>query len=122
MLFLSAADVLRVAGRILGPAVAIRDIGLIEAASARPQTTVNGEYAYQTVAEMAAALTQSIVTNHALVDGNKRLGLACLLVFLRMNGHRPMWTNDEAYELIYGIADGTFRTVEEIAVLIKRGI
>ena len=73
MLFLSTDDVLRVARRILGPAVAIRDIGLIEAASARPQTTVNGEYAYQTVAEMAAALTQSIVTNHALVDGNKRL-------------------------------------------------
>ena len=122
MLFLSTDDVLRVARRILGPALTIRDVGLIEAASARPQTTVDGQYAYQTVAEMAAALTQSIVTNHALVDGNKRLGLACLLVFLRMNGHRPTWTNDEAYELIYGIADGSFRTVEEIAVLIKRGI
>ncbi len=119
MLFLSGEDIIRIARRVIGPDVVIRDPGLIEAASARPQATVGGHYAYADVSSMAAALTHSLVTNHALVDGNKRLGLACLIVFLRINGVRLSLSNDDAYDLIYGIASGDIRDVDDIARTIE---
>ena len=121
MLFLDADDVIRIARRTIGPDVQIRDAGLIEAAIARPRATVGGQYAHPSLTEMAAALTHSLVTNHAFVDGNKRVGLACLLVFLRLNGRRLTWTNDEAHDVIYRIADGSLRDVNEIARSLDRG-
>lgn len=114
MLFLSSADVLRIADRALGD-FQVRDAGLIESAVARPRTMVNGEWAYRDAASMAAALTQSIVGNHCLIDGNKRLGLACLLTFLRMNGWRLTMTNEEAYVFIYAVASGDLRDIPEIS-------
>ena len=65
----------------------IRDVGLLDSACARSQATVFGDDAYPTLPLKAAALTHSIVTNHALVDGNKRLGLIALRLFLGMNDH-----------------------------------
>lgn len=114
MLFLTSAEILSIAERVI-PGATVRDAGLIEAAAARPQATLDGRYAYPDVAHMAAAFTQSLVCNHGLVDGNKRLGLACLIVFMRMNGHRLRMSNDEAYDLIYGLASGTLRSVEDVA-------
>jgi len=114
VLFLTSAEILRIAERVI-PGASVRDVGLIEAAAARPQATLEGRYAYPDAAHMAAALTQSLVCNHALIDGNKRLGLACLIVFLRMNGYRLEMDNDEAYDLIYGIASGALREIPEIA-------
>ena len=64
---------------------------------------------------MAAALTESVVTNRGLVDGNKRLGLAALVVVLRINGSRLTMSNDEAYDLICGIASGELRGVQDVA-------
>ncbi len=120
MLFLRSDDVLHIAHRTIG-AVDVRDAGMIEAAVARPQATVAGAPAYPDFCAMAAALTHSLVCNHALVDGNKRLGLACLTVFLGMNGRRLTMSNDEAYDLIYGIAAGDLRDVSDIARRIARG-
>ena len=117
MLFLASSEILRIAERVV-PGATVRDAGLIEAAAARPQAMLEGRYAYPDVVHMAAALTASLVCNHALIDGNKRLGLACLIVFLRMNGFRLDMNNDEAYELIYGIASGTCRSVPEIATIL----
>lgn len=59
--------------RLLGDPPPIRDIGLLGSAVARPQTTVFGQDAYPDLWSKAAALLQSIVNNHALIDGNKRL-------------------------------------------------
>ena len=62
----------------IGP---VRDVGLLAAACARPEVMVLGEDAYPTVELKAAALLHSIVRNHALVDGNKRLAwLAAMVV------------------------------------------
>ena len=55
----------------IGP---VRDAGLLESAVHRPTTTLWGREAYPTLDEKAAALLHSLVANHALVDGNKRLG------------------------------------------------
>ena len=85
--FLTLDDILAIARGVL-PEVQIRDIGLLESACARPQTTVFGDLAYPSLAEQAAALIHSLAPNHALVDGNKRLAWSGMKVFLLMNDAR----------------------------------
>ena len=84
--FLDLDDVIGLARRLLGDPPPIRDAGLLGSAVARPQTTIGAEDAYPTIWSKAAALLQSIVANHALVDGNKRLGWLATAVFLEING------------------------------------
>jgi death-on-curing protein len=108
-------DVLALATRLLGDPPPLRDIGLLGSAVARPQTTVGGQDAYPTVWLKAAALLQSIVNNHALVDGNKRLGWLATAVFLELNDASVAnATNDDVYDLVIGVAS-TKITLEEIA-------
>lgn len=93
----------------------IRDMGLLGSAAARPQTTVFGEDAYPDIWTKAAALLQSVVKNHPLIDGNKRLGWPSTAVFLALNGvatHRA--SNDDVYEIVIGIAAGA-STIEQVA-------
>ena len=72
---------------------------------ARPQTTVGGADAYPDVWTKAAALLQSIVNNHALVDGNKRLGWLTTAVFLDLNDVRATAaSNDDVFELVMEVA------------------
>lgn len=92
----------------------VRDLGLIDAAVARPQSSAFGEDAYPTVELKAAALLHSIVTNHALVDGNKRLGWLATTVFLDLNGAAVDLDDDAAFRLVMDVAEGGIR-VEEIA-------
>ena len=85
-----------------------------------PQTTIGGEDAYPTVWSKAAALLQSIVNNHALVDGNKRLGWLATAVFLEINGASvAATTNDEVHDLVLAIASAESST-EEIAEQLER--
>lgn len=60
----------------------------------------------------AAAVLHSLVRNHALVDGNKRLGWLATAVFLDINSHPPDMTDDEAFELVMAVSDGTLDVVE----------
>lgn len=82
MIHLTVDEALHVARRTLGADVVIRDVGLLAAAVARPATSVGGQDAYPTLVVKAAALVHSVVRNHALVDGDERLGLMMLVVFL----------------------------------------
>jgi death-on-curing protein len=118
VIFLTLAELLRVAERTLGPDHAVRDHGLLEAALARPGATVFGKDAYPSLDAKAAALLHSLARNHALIDGDKRLALAALIAFYGLNGHRLTLTNDEAYDLIMRVAAGELDTVEEITALI----
>ena len=61
----------------------------------------------------------SIVSNHALVDGNKRLGLAGLIAFLGINGWKLTWSNDEAFDFITELATGELDDVVLIASRIE---
>jgi death-on-curing protein len=115
MIYLTLPELLRVAERVLGPDMKIRDLGLLEAALARPQTTAFAADAYPALDEKAAALLHSLARNHALVDGNKRLALGGLIAFYGVNGRRLILTNDAAYELVMAIASGELDTVAEIA-------
>jgi death on curing protein len=115
VIYLDVEDQLHIAHRLLGE-VGVRDIGLLEAAAARPRTSAFGEDAYASIHEKAAALVHSIARNHALVDGNKRLALAGLLAFYGVNGYRLTMTNDEAYDFIIAVATGALSDVDAIAV------
>lgn len=115
MIHLTTEEALHIARRTLGEGFLLRDVGLLEAAVARPATSVGGADAYPTIVEKAAALVHSAVRNHALVDGNKRVGLMLLVVFLGVNGRRLTATNDQAYALIVSIAEGHLDAVSEIA-------
>lgn len=122
MIFLTLDELLHVAERTLGSAPAVRDVGLLESALARPAATAFGADAYPELEDKAAALVHSLVRNHALVDGNKRLGLMGLIVFLGVNGRRVSWTNDQAYGLIVEIADGRLDAVSDIAERIRAAL
>jgi death-on-curing protein len=103
--FLDLDDLVELARGLLGDPPPIRDIGLLGSAAARPQTTAVGEDAYPDLVTKAAALLQSIVNNHALVDGNKRLGWLATAVFLELNGVKASRaSNDDVYDLVVWIA------------------
>jgi death on curing protein len=113
-IYLTVAELLYVARRTLGDEPKVRDVGLLGAAAARPQTVVFGHDPYPTLAEKAAALMHSVARNHCLLDGNKRLALAATAVFCEINGCPLTMTNDEAYELTMRVAQGQI-DVPEIA-------
>jgi death-on-curing protein len=113
--YLDLDDVLDLAELFLGPTPAIRDVGLLGSAVARPQTALSGADAYPDVWSKAAALLLSIVKNHALVDGNKRLGWLATAVFLDLNGiDVTPASNDDVYTLVTDVAGGDL-TVAEVA-------
>jgi death-on-curing protein len=115
VIYLTLPELLHIAQRVLGAEPAVRDIGLLESALARPQATAFGADAYPDLDAKAAAFLHSLARNHALVDGNKRLAMAGVIAFYGVNGLRLTLTNDEAYELIMAVADGTLDDVGEIA-------
>ena len=102
--YLDLEDLLRLVVMLkTGP---VRDVGLLESAAHRPRATAFGEDAYPTFALKAAALLHSIVANHALVDGNKRLGWLATVVFTDLNGQAPDLTDDDAFDLVMDVAQG----------------
>jgi death on curing protein len=115
MIYLSLPELLRIAERVLGPDVKVRDLGLLEAAVARPQTSATGADAYPTLDEKAAALLHSLARNHALIDGSKRHAPSGLIAFYGVSGRRLTLTNDEAYELVMAVASGELDAVGSIA-------
>lgn len=96
------------------------DVGILQAAAARPQATAFGDEAYPTLGAKAAALLQSIVAGHPLVDGNKRLGWVAVRLFYVMNGTDIDAPPDEAFDLVVAVAGGDLRDVPAIAGILAR--
>ncbi len=98
----------------------VRDVGLLDSAAARPRSSVFGEDAYPTIELKAAALVHSICRNHALVDGNRRLALVAVVTFLRLNGQPFTLSQDQAFNLIMRVAEGS-TDVPAIAEVLVQG-
>jgi death-on-curing protein len=92
----------------------VRDLGLLESVLFRPQT---GYYA--DVAEMSAALFESLLMNHAFVDGNKRVAFFATDVFLRLNGWRLDVDDDEAHTFLTGLLDARDATYRRLLPWIR---
>ena len=95
----------------------LRDRALLESALGMPRATFEDEALHPSVAEKGAAYLFHVVKNHPFIDGNKRAGLACCLVFLRLNGMRIVATDDELVDLVMGVAGGT-RSKADVAVFL----
>jgi death-on-curing protein len=113
--YLGLEDLLALAADLGVPAV--RDLGLLDTAASRPQTTLYGTEAYPTIHEKAAVLLESTTRNHPLVDGNKRLGWMATFVFYGLNGFDLDAPDDEAYELVIAVATGTIGYRDAAATL-----
>ena len=118
MIYLDLDDLVYVAARSIGAPAEVRDYGLLEAAVARPRTTVFGQDAYPSLFDKAAALVHSVARNHALVDGNKRLGWLATAVFLEINDASVATaSNDDVFDLVMRIAASTVEVAEIADVL-----
>ena len=119
MIYLTLPELLHIAERVLGGEPHVRDYGLLESAAARPRATAFGADAYPDLDAKAAALLHSLARNHALVDGNKRLALAAVIAFYAVSGRRLTLTNDEAHDLVIGVAAGDLDSVDDIAAKLR---
>jgi death-on-curing protein len=113
--YLLLEDALAAAHAALGHPPEVRDYGLLESALGRPRATVFGEDAYVGLDAKAAALLASLVANHTLVDGNKRLGWVCVRLFYVFNGRDLKALEDDAFDLVMSIARGEQLDVQQIA-------
>lgn len=98
MNYLAAEQVLFIHARLIvetGGAHGVRELGLLLSAVARPQATFDGQDLYPDLFMKAAALLESLIGNHAFVDGNKRTAITSTGLFLYANGYRLTASNLE---------------------------
>ncbi len=97
-----------------GGSYGVRDNGLMESALARPQQLAH----YQpdaTLAQLAAVLGWGLLKNHAFIDGNKRIGLAAMVTFLKLNGYRLTCSEAEETAMTLRAAASELSEAEWIA-------
>jgi death-on-curing protein len=118
--FLSLDEVLAIHERLIerfGGDHGVRDRGLLESALFRPQT---GYYGH--IEEMAAAMFESLLVNHAFVDGNKRVAFFATDIFLRLNGWKLLVSADEGEQFIIEMLEANDRSFENILKWIQANI
>jgi death-on-curing protein len=105
-----------------GGSIGVRDADLLESALNGVFATFGGHDLYPSKEEKGARLGYALISNHAFVDGNKRIGMYVMLTFLEVNGIRLDCTNDDIVSTGLSVAAGTM-TYEELLtwVLEHRG-
>jgi death-on-curing protein len=93
-----------------GGAHGLRDEGLLDSALGRPQHLFI--YGKPTMFQLAASYASALVRNHPFVDGNKRIGFACAVLFLEINGYRFVGSEADAVINTLGLAA---RKIDEAA-------
>ena len=113
--YLTIAEILEVAEGHVGNYQLLNENQLhylVEAVSAKFGDTE----LYPTLPQKAAVYAHHIITGHIFLDGNKRVGLHCAILFLEFNGCTlSLNINDSIIELGLKIADGTVTDIEVIA-------
>lgn len=90
-----------------GGDIGVRDDALLESAIENIYATFDGIELYPSKEEKAARLGYSLISNHAFVDGNKRIGMYIMISFLELNGIKIDATNDEVAMLGLSVAEGS---------------
>jgi len=119
--YLTAEQVLFIHARLIsetGGVHGVRDLGLLLSAVARPQATFDGQDLYPNLFLKAAALLESLVGNHAFVDGNKRTAITSTGLFLRINGYRLTADNQQLEAFILQCAQ-RLNFLEQMALWLK---
>ncbi|MBQ5950694.1 MAG: type II toxin-antitoxin system death-on-curing family toxin [Lachnospiraceae bacterium] len=89
-----------------GGSIGVRDEGLLESALEGVFATFDGKDLYPSKEEKGARLGFALISNHAFVDGNKRIGMYVMLTFLEVNGIRLEATNEEVAQTGFAVAAG----------------
>ncbi|QDH20373.1 type II toxin-antitoxin system death-on-curing family toxin [Saccharibacillus brassicae] len=89
-----------------GGANGIRDQGLLESVLGKVEQTFDGKELYPGLTRKIAVVAFSLIKNHGFVDGNKRIGVAVMLLLLRLNGYSIRYSQDELVQLGLGTAEG----------------
>ena len=97
----------RIMAQATGGSVGVRDVGLLESALEAAFSEFGGVEFYPTKEEKAARLGYSLISNHAFVDGNKRIGMYIMLTFLEVNGIHMDCTNEDVVHAGLSVAAGT---------------
>ena len=122
MMTLTKEQVLMLHGQLIeatGGSKGIRDEGLLESALFNPFQSFGGEELYPSIQAKAARLCYGLVKNHAMVDGNKRIGAHAMLVFLALNGYELAYSQKELSDIILDVASGKTGCEELLDWIIK---
>lgn len=122
MKYLTPEQILAIHDQIIkrfGGSHDIRDLGLLESASARPQASFDGQDLYETIFEKAAALLHSLLKNHPFVDGNKRTAVASTGIFLKNNGYKLINQHEKELEFALKVENESL-SFEQIADWLKK--
>jgi len=95
-----------------GGSVGVRDEGLLDSALEGAFSGFGDREFYPTKEEKGARLGYTLISNHAFVDGNKRIGVYIMLSFLEMNGIRLQCTDDELVDIGLSVASGKMKYEE----------
>ena len=105
--------------RHIGGSSGIRDENLLDMSVNAPFQTFGGIDLYPTLIDKAAHLTYSLIKNHPFIDGNKRIGITVMIIFLKANGIEITCTNEALAALGWGLADGSITEAELIEWIIS---
>ena len=94
---------------VTGGSTGIRDESLLRSALDSPYVTFDGQDLYASIEEKGARLGYSLISNHAFVDGNKRIGVLIMLTFLEVNGVNLNLTDDDVVFLAMSVAKGDYK-------------
>lgn len=111
MKILSEEQILFLHGDLIknfGGTECVRDENLLKSAIFAPFQTFDGSELYPTVLEKAARLGFGLIKNHPFIDGNKRTGTHAMLVFLKINGIKIEYDDENLIEIIFRLAEDTF--------------
>lgn len=109
MIVLSKEQVLKIHASLIkttGGSGGIRDEGMLDLALNNPFQSFGGKELYPSIQAKAARLCFGLVKNHAMLDGNKRLGAHVMLVFLALNGYELSYDQKELSDIILALASG----------------
>jgi death-on-curing protein len=120
--YLDASDLLVLAAAVTGGDLVVRDLGLLDSAAHRPQATVLGVEAYETLWLKAAALMESIIRNRPLAEGNWRLGWVAAVTLCDINGWWVDADEDAALDLVREVDRGAIEVPVMAAQLESWGV
>ena len=122
MIILSKEQILKLHASLLsatGGSAGIRDEGMLDLALNNPFQSFGGKELYPSIQAKAARLCFGLVKNHAMLDGNKRLGAHVMLVFLALNGYELSYSQKELSDVILALASGDIGEKEILQWIIE---
>lgn len=118
MIWITADDVIQIHSRVIqrsGGMDGLRDRASLEAAVSAPMQSFGGQDLYPTTVEKIARLGYGLASNHAFVDGNKRIGAMMTQLLLKWNGFQMSLRSGELADMFIAIADGSAKESDLLA-------